>query len=120
VAGVRAATGGRGVDCVFDCSGNPAVIGQLLRCARRGGTVALLGLAGGAIAELPVDLVTLDELDVLGIRSSPNAYPAMIALLASGAIRTEPLTTHVYPLSDVATAFDALARREAIRPILTM
>ena len=120
VAGVRAAAGGRGVDCVFDCSGNPAAVGQLLRSVRRGGTVALLGLAGGAAAELPVDLVTLDELDVLGIRSSPNAYPAMIALLASGAIRTEPLTTHVYPLADVATAFAALARREAIRPILTM
>ena len=28
VAGVRAATGGRGADCVFDCSGNPAVMGQ--------------------------------------------------------------------------------------------
>jgi threonine dehydrogenase-like Zn-dependent dehydrogenase len=91
---------------------------QALRCARRGGTVALLGLAGGASAELPVDLITLDELDVLGIRSSPNAYPAMIALLASGAIRTEPLTSHIYPLADVATAFGALERREAIRPIL--
>lgn len=120
VAAVRSATGGRGADCVFDCSGNPAVIGQLLRAARRGGVVALLGLAGGATAELPVDLVTLDELDVLGIRSSPNAYPAMIALLASGAVRTEPLTTHLYPLSDVGAAFDALARREAIRPIITM
>jgi L-iditol 2-dehydrogenase len=120
VAGVRAATGGRGADCVFDCSGNPAVLGQLLRSARRGGTVALLGLAGGAVADLPVDLVTLDELDVLGIRSSPNAYPAMIALLASGAVRTEPLTTHVYPLAEVAAAFGALARREAIRPIITM
>jgi L-iditol 2-dehydrogenase len=120
VAGVRAATGGRGADCVFDCSGNPAVISQLLRSARRGGAVALLGLAGGATAELPVDLVTLDELDVLGIRSSPNAYPAMIALLASGSVRTEPLTTHLYPLSDVAAAFGALARREAIRPIITM
>ena len=119
VAGVRAATGGRGADCVFDCSGNPAVVGQALRCARRGGTVALLGLAGGATAELPVDLVTLDELDVLGVRSSPGAYPAMIALLASGTIRTEPLTTHIYPLAEVATAFGALARREAIRPILT-
>jgi L-iditol 2-dehydrogenase len=118
VAGVREATGGRGADCVFDCSGNPAVVAQALRCARRGGTVALLGLAGGATAELPVDLVTLDELDVLGIRSSPNAYPAMIALLASGAIRTEVLTSHVYPLADVAAAFGALERREAIRPIL--
>ena len=99
VAGVRAAAGCRGADCVLDCSGNPAVIGQLLRCARRGGTVALLGLAGGATAELPVDLVTLDELDVLGVRSSPNAYPAMIALLASGGDPHEPLTTPVYPLS---------------------
>ena len=27
------------------------------------------------VAELPVDLVTLDELDVLGVRSSPNATP---------------------------------------------
>jgi Zn-dependent alcohol dehydrogenase len=44
----------------------------------------------------------------------------MIALLASGAIRTEPLTTDLYPLSDIAAAFDALARREAIRPIITM
>ncbi len=120
VAGVRAATGGRGVDVVFDCSGNAGVIPQALRSARRGGAVALLGLAGGATAELPVDLVTLDELDVLGIRSSPNAYPAMIALLAAGAINTEPLTTHLRPLSEVAGAFDALARREAIRPIITM
>jgi threonine dehydrogenase-like Zn-dependent dehydrogenase len=44
----------------------------------------------------------------------------MITLLASGAIRTEPLTTHVYPPSGVATAFGALARREAIRPIITL
>jgi threonine dehydrogenase-like Zn-dependent dehydrogenase len=120
VAGVRAATGGRGADCVFDCSGNTSVIPQALRSVRRGGSVALLGLAGGATAELPVDLVTLDELNVLGVRSSPNAYPAMIALLASGAIRTEPLTTDLYPLADVAAAFDALKRREAIRPIITM
>jgi L-iditol 2-dehydrogenase len=120
VAGVRAATGGRGADAVFDCSGNPQALPQLLGSARRGGTVALLGLTGGAAAELPVDRITLDELDVLGIRSSPNAYPAMIALLAAGAIRTGPLTTHLYPLSEVASAFRALERREAIRPIITM
>jgi L-iditol 2-dehydrogenase len=120
VAGIRAATGGRGADHVYDCSGNPAVVAQALGAARRGGSVALLGLAGGATAALPVDRVTLDELNVLGVRSSPNAYPAMISLLASGAIRTGPLTADRYPLSDVAAAFDALARRASIRPIITM
>jgi threonine dehydrogenase-like Zn-dependent dehydrogenase len=96
------------------------VLAQAMHAARRGGTVAVLGLAGGRTAELPVDPLVLDELNLLGVRSSPNAYPAMIALLASGAVVTEPLTTHRYPLRDVATAFGVLARREAIRPIITM
>lgn len=117
---VRALTGGRGADYVFDCSGNPSVVSQLLRSVRRGGTVALLGLTGGATAQLPVDLLALDELDVLGVRSSPNAYPATIELIASGAIRTDALTTHQYPLDDVAAAFTALEERAAIRPIVVM
>jgi threonine dehydrogenase-like Zn-dependent dehydrogenase len=80
----------------------------------------LLGLAGGRSAELPVDPLVLDELNVLGVRSSPNAYPAMIELLASGAVVTGPLTAHQYSLRDAAAAFAALASREAIRPIITM
>lgn len=120
VAAVRAASGGRGVDCVFDCSGNPAVLAQAMRAVRRGGTVAVLGLSGGRSAELPADPLVLDELNLLGVRSSPNAYPAMIALLASGAVQTAPLTTHLYPLREVGAAFAALERREAIRPIITM
>jgi L-iditol 2-dehydrogenase len=120
VAEIRSLTGGRGADCVFDCSGNPAVLAQAMRAVRRGGTVAVLGLAGGRHADLPVDPLVLDELNLLGVRSSPSAYPAMIALLASGAIDTGPLTMHQYPLREVATAFGALERREAIRPIITM
>ncbi len=113
-------TAGRGVDCVFECSGNPATVSQALAGVRRGGTVALLGLTGGAKVELEVDRLALDEIDLLGIRSSPNAYPAMIDLLATGAVTAKPLATHVYPLARVHEAFTALERREAIRPILTM
>jgi threonine dehydrogenase-like Zn-dependent dehydrogenase len=80
----------------------------------------VLGLAGGRTAELPADPLVLDELNLLGVRSSPNAYPAMISLLASGAVTTDQLTAHQYPLAEVAAAFDALARRDAIRPIITM
>ena len=118
VTGVRAATGGRGVDVVFDCSGNPSVLGQAVRAVRRGGKVAVLGLTGGAHAEVPVDAFALDELDLLGVRSSPNAYPAMISLLATGAVRTDLLTADRYPLAEVDAAFEALARRTAIRPIV--
>jgi threonine dehydrogenase-like Zn-dependent dehydrogenase len=120
VVEIRSMTGGRGVDYVFDCSGNPEVVEQLLRSVRRGGTVALLGLTGGAVARFPLDPLALDELNVLGVRSSPNAYPATIELMASGAIDTEPLTRDQYDLDHVGEAFAALKTRSAIRPIVVM
>lgn len=86
--------------------------GHGVRCVPGGLTPALYG--GTAGLDGMVRVTVRDERS-----SSPNAYPAMTALLAAGAVRTEPLTTHVYPLAGVATAFGALARREAIRPVLT-
>lgn len=120
VEGVRARTGGRGVDYVFDCTGNPSVPAQALGAVRRGGKIALLGLTGGKPAQVDVDRLTLDEVDLLGIRSSPNAYPAMIALMRSGAVDLRPLITHVYPIEEVGRAFEALESRTAIRPIVEL
>lgn len=115
---VRALVGGRGVDRVYDCTGDAHVLPQLLRATGRGGRIALLGLTAGKTAELAPDALVLDEIDLMGIRSSPNAYPGMIALLASGAVRTEPLTRDLYPLEQVEAALAALRDRSAVRPIL--
>jgi L-iditol 2-dehydrogenase len=115
---IRELTGGRGVDRVYDCSGDVAILPQLVRAAGRGGRVALLGLTAGKTAELPPDALVLDEIDLMGIRSSPNAYPGMIALLASGAVRTEPLVRDVYPLERIEAALDAMRDRTSVRPIL--
>lgn len=120
VEGVRALTGGLGATYVLDCTGNPAVPGQALGVVRRGGKLALLGLTGGKMAEIPEDRLVLDEIDLLGIRSSPNAYPAMIALLGTGAIDLAPLVDDRYPLDRVSEAFAALEQRTAIRPIITL
>ncbi|HSK95791.1 MAG TPA: alcohol dehydrogenase catalytic domain-containing protein [Euzebyales bacterium] len=120
VTGVLEHTGGRGVDYAFDCSGNPAVVPQALGCVRRGGKVAVLGLAGAQEATISPDRLVLDEIDLLGIRSSPNAYPAMIALMGSGAVDVSPLLTHVYGIDEVDRAFAALKSREAIRPIVKL
>jgi L-iditol 2-dehydrogenase len=119
VAGVRRLTaGGRGVDYVFDCTGNPAVAAQAIGVVRRGGRVAILGLTGGKQSQIDVDRLTLDEIDLMGIRSSPNAYPAMIDLMRSGKVDLSPLVTHVYPLEAVGDALAALESREAVRPIV--
>ena len=70
--------------------------------------------------EIRVTLLTLDEIDLMGIRSSPNAYPAMIELMRSGKVDLSPLVTHVYPLESVADALAALESREAVRPIVEL
>lgn len=117
---VRELTAGMGVGYAFDCSGNPDVMPQALNSVRRGGKVAVLGLAGGQQASVSPDRLVLDEIDLLGIRSSPNAYPAMIELVSSGAVNLQPLITHVYDIDDVDRAFAALKSREAIRPIIRL
>lgn len=119
-AGVRRLSDGKGVDYVFDCSGNPAVPAQALDSVRRGGKVAILGLTGGKPSTVSADRITLDEIDLLGIRSSPNAYPAMIALMHSGAVDVTPLLTDVFSLDQVGDAFAALENRTAIRPIVRL
>ncbi|HEY7582939.1 MAG TPA: alcohol dehydrogenase catalytic domain-containing protein [Acidimicrobiia bacterium] len=118
VAAVRRLTAGRGVDYVFDCTGNPKVPAQAIGSLRRGGRVAILGLTGGKPSEIDVDRLTLDEIDVMGIRSSPNAYPAMIALMRSRKVDVSPLITQVYPLEAVGEALAALESRDAVRPIV--
>ncbi|HET9204486.1 MAG TPA: alcohol dehydrogenase catalytic domain-containing protein [Acidimicrobiia bacterium] len=120
VAGIRDRTGGRGADYVLDCSGNPEVPAQATGAVRRGGRIALLGLTGGKTSSIDIDRLTLDEVDLMGIRSSPNAYPAMIALMRSGKVDLSPLLTHVYPLDSVAEALAALESREAVRPIVEL
>lgn len=119
-AAIRAQTAGRGVDYAFDCSGSPPVIGQAVDSVRRGGKVAVLGLAGAQAATISPDRLVLDEIDLLGVRSSPNAYPPMVRLMGSGAVDVSPLVTHVYGLDEVGQALAALRSREAVRPIVKL
>jgi L-iditol 2-dehydrogenase len=120
VEAIRDLTGGLGVDYVFECAGNPSVIPQALASVKRGGKVALLGLTGGSTIPISPDKLTLDEIDLLGVRSSPNAYPAMIQLLETGAVDVSPLMNHIYPMDNVGEALAALESREAIRPIVAI
>ncbi len=118
VEAVRELSGGLGVDYVFECAGNVTVMDQALGVVRRGGKIALLGLTGGKTTPISPDKLTLDEVDVVGVRSSPNAYPIMIKLLESGRVDVSPLLTHVYPIEKAVEAFTALMTRDAIRPIV--
>ena len=122
VEGIRELTQGNGSDCAFECAGTPAAVAAALNSVKRGGRVALIGLTGNKQVELNTDRLALDEIDVYGVRSSPNAYPALISLIAAGKINVRRLVSRVYPLEQINQAFEAFRKREdgAIRMVIRL
>lgn len=117
---VQKLTDGRGADCVFECAGSPSSVTAAINSVKRGGRVALIGLTGHKPVELDTDRVVLDEIDVYGVRSSPNAYPELIGLIGAGMINVRRLVSRVYPLEEINQAFEAFRARQdgAIRMVI--
>ena len=115
-----ALTGGGGVDCVFDCAGGVAALTTAVKGVRRGGRIGIIGLSGGEPVPLDTDRIALDEIDVFGVRSSPNAYPDLIKLIAAGKVNVRKLVSRVYPLEQINDAMRDFRAREggAIRMVL--
>jgi L-iditol 2-dehydrogenase len=102
----------RGVDCAYECAGSPAAVRGVIGAVRRGGRVGIVGLVVTEDVTLRTDRIVLDELDVYGVRSSPNAYPEFIRLIGAGKVNVEKLVSKVYPLEDINEAFEVFRKRE--------
>ena len=112
VEGIRALTNGIGADCAFECAGAPEAVVASINCVKRGGRVALVGLTGNKEVAFNTDRIALDEVDVFGVRSSPNAYPELIKLIAAGKVNVRKLVSRIYPLERITEAFEAFRGRE--------
>jgi L-iditol 2-dehydrogenase len=122
VAGVFAATGGRGAEAVFHCSANPQLLQTTLEAAAPRGTVVLTGSAPGT-AEIGLQVELLRrELTVVGVYETgllvPHAYwpwtrrrnrAACFRLIASGELRVGPLLSHVVPPSRAEELYRLIA-----------
>jgi L-iditol 2-dehydrogenase len=117
-AAIADRTNGDGADIVYECSGaGPAAV-TLLELVRRGGQYGQIGLFGKAVA-WDLDQVCLKELSVSGSNASvPSAWDRALTLMASGAVRTEPLISGVYPVTDWSEAFDIFQRKAGLKTVL--
>ncbi len=110
------ATGGRGVDVILDSIGAP-YLAQHLTCLATGGRLVLIGLMGGAQAEINLGLLLVKRLSLHGstLRARPVEEKAEIVkaflsrfgdALAKGTIR--PIVDRVLPLSEAQAAHDVV------------
>ncbi|GAA1429193.1 zinc-dependent alcohol dehydrogenase family protein [Microlunatus lacustris] len=109
VAAVREATGG-GAHASVDALGSPATAAASVRSLRRRGRHLQVGLLlDPAGTPLPMDLVVAHELELYGSHGLAAAdYPAMLALVASGAVRLSDLVGAVIGLDEAPAALMAL------------
>ena len=115
---VHELTGGLGADVVFECAGAQASLNQCIQVARKGAQVVLVGLFGHEV-KADVDQMIVKELTVLpSFTYEHRTWRRALKLLSQGTIKTEPLVSGCFPLTDWERAFEAMQSRRGHRYLL--
>jgi NADPH2:quinone reductase len=125
---VKALTGGRGADVIYDPVGGD-LFDESMRSIAWKGRLLVVGFASGRIPELPVNLALLKGCSVVGVHwgvfveREPAVFAANMRTLyewvANGELR--PLVSETYPLARALDALRRVQRREAVgKIVLTM
>jgi len=104
-------TGGRGADVAVEAVGATEPVRTAVATLRKGGALTLVGNVTPSI-ELPLQPVVTRQLTLTGSCASSGEYPACIELMASRAIRVEPLIGATAPLEEGPSYFERLYARE--------
>jgi NADPH2:quinone reductase len=122
---IRAHTGGKGPDVIYDPVGG-AYSEPALRSIAWRGRHLVVGFAAGEIPKLPWNLMLLKGASVVGVfwgdfvRKEPAANLAamrqMLEWMAQGKLR--PLVSRRYPLADTAQALNDMAARKVTGKIV--
>lgn len=101
-----------GADVVIEAAGQAATQHLATTAVRRGGRVALMGLAGSRSAHMNLDALVLRDARVEATFAYPSAvFRRAAALIDAGLVDPRPMLTHHLPLSQVEAAFDLLRTR---------
>ncbi len=121
VSKVRDINGGEGVDYVFVCADNPALVSQGLDMVKRRGTVVLIALLTGEPLSLIAYEITGKEKHLIGSSMcTPEDVERAIDLVASGQVDVEAIATHILPIDQVQHGMELAHTKddEAIKVIL--
>jgi D-xylulose reductase len=101
-------TNGLGASIVFEASGSPRVYPDFVRCARRGGTVVIVGMINGTV---PLDMTWIQ---VRGLRIETlfrytNTFDRAVALVNAGKIDINRLISKTFKFEDSIAAYEYAA-----------
>lgn len=116
---LRSATGGKGVDVVYDAVGGP-YSEPALRAIAWNGRFLVIGFAAGDIPRIPLNLPLLKSCSIVGVfwgehlRREPERHRTNMAMLLNWCVdgRIRPHVHRTYRLEETPAALEAIAARE--------
>src|SRR5712671_3234218 len=122
---VKAITGGRGADVVYDPVGGDAFDASL-RSVAWGARVIIIGFASGRVPQIPANIVLVKNIDVIGFywgsyqTNKPellrSGFAQLLRWFAEGKLR--PSISHRFNLDRVAQAIETLRERRSIGKVV--
>lgn len=124
---VKAITGGRGADVVYDPVGGDA-FDQSLRSIAWEGRIIVIGFAAGRIQQIPANLVLVKNIDVIGFfwgsyrRYKPqlitDSYRHLFGWFEEGKLK--PHVSHRVPLARIGEALELLKTRRSTGKVVVI
>jgi L-iditol 2-dehydrogenase len=121
LARCREETGGEGPDVVVTTSGSVEAHEMAIEMVAHRGYVNLFGgLAKGTRPmSMPSNTIHYKECFVTGSHGCvPRHHEIAVRLLENGTVRTEPLITHRFPLTQVHQAFETMESRQGMKIVV--
>jgi NADPH2:quinone reductase len=117
---VKAITGGRGVNVVYDPVGGDA-FDAALRSIAWGGRIIVIGFASGRVPQIPANIVLVKNIDIIGFywgsyqthnpRLLHSSFPQLFRWFEEGKIK--PHVSHRFNLEQTPQALEALRDRKS-------
>ncbi len=108
-----------GFDVGLEMSGNRFALNQLIDSMVNGGRIALLGIQGHNMTEVPINTIIWNGLKIKGIygREMYETWYKMTALVEAG-FPLEKIITHRFDIKDYEKGFDAMISGQSGKVIL--
>lgn len=119
---VLAVTDGLGADATIEAVGREDLIGQAAALTRAGGRIAVIGVLGAPVANLPWFLLFMKNLSLrTGLVNPQNHIDKLLALIERGRIDPTVIISHRLPLSDGPRGYEIFAghKENALKVVLS-
>jgi L-iditol 2-dehydrogenase len=119
---VKELTDGRGVNAVIVAIGTPEAAQTGIDMA---GICGSVNFFAGTYppGEIPLDpnVIHYKQLVLTGSHDfTPHHFTTALKLIQYGIVKVKPITSHILPLEDIASAFDIVAERKGLKVVIKM